>query len=111
MNKYYYRSYLIFKLNIYALFLAVVVRHVSCSLRIYFIIYKLFSYLLGLLFRSYLYNSYANNYGILGMLYIAMALSKGRCSNLKGIVREFFNAMRVHYHTPVFSDGTSTTKR
>ena len=42
MNKYYYLIYLRFKLiNVYTLFLAIVVRHISCSLRIYFIIYTI----------------------------------------------------------------------
>ena len=42
MNKYHYRIYLMSKLiNMYALFLAIVVGHISCSLRIYFVIYKI----------------------------------------------------------------------
>ena len=41
-NEYnHYITYLMSKLiNIYTLYLVIVVRHVSCSLRIYFIIYK-----------------------------------------------------------------------
>ena len=42
MNKYPYRTYVMYKLiNIYTLFLAIVVRHVYYSLRIYFIIYEI----------------------------------------------------------------------
>ena len=42
MNKNQYLAYLMSKLiNIYTLYLTTVGRHVSCSLRIYFIIYKI----------------------------------------------------------------------
>ena len=41
MNKYHYRTYFISKLiNVYTIFLAIVVSHVSCSLSIYFKIHK-----------------------------------------------------------------------
>ena len=40
MNKYPYRTYLMSKL-INTLFLAIVIIHVPCSLRIYFIIHKI----------------------------------------------------------------------
>ena len=54
---------------------------------------KLFSHLPGIFEEYSLWiNSYTNNYGICLECYIAMAQSKGGCSDLKGIVREFFNA-------------------
>ena len=65
----------------------------KCSLRIYFIIYKMFSHLPGIIeVYSLRINSYANNYGICMQYYIAMARSKGSCTTLKVIVRELFNA-------------------
>ena len=83
MNKYHNRTYLMSKLvNIYTLFLAIVVRYVTCSLRIYFIFFiKLFSHLPGIIEGySLRINSYINNYGIYTKCYKAMARSKGGCS-------------------------------
>ena len=57
---------------------------------------KLFSHLPRIIEGYSLWiNFYTNNYGICMECYIAMARSKGECSDLKGIVREFFNATRV----------------
>ena len=51
---------------------------------------KLFSHLTGIIeVYSLGINSYAKNYGICMEYYIAIARSKGGCSDLKGIVREF----------------------
>ena len=58
---------------------------------------KLFSHLPGLIkVYSLGTNSYTDNYGICMECYIAMARSKGGCSDLKGIVWEFFNATEKH---------------
>ena len=96
MNKYQYLTYLMSKLiNIYTLFLTIVVEHVSCSLRIYVISYKIVQPFFGIIEGYSLWiNSYSNNYGICMECYIAMAWSKGGCSDMKEIVREFFNATR-----------------
>ena len=54
---------------------------------------KLFKRLPGIIEGNSLWiNFYTNNYGMGMECYIAMARSEGGCSDLKGIVREFFNA-------------------
>ena len=67
-------------------------RHASCFLRIYFIIYKIAQPSSRENWRIFLYElkSCTNKYGICIECYTAMARCKGRCSDLKGIVREFF---------------------
>ena len=79
MNKYHNRAYLMSKLiNTYTLFLAIGVRYVSRSLRIFI---KLFIHLSGVIEGYSLWiNSYTNNYGICTECYITMARSKGGCS-------------------------------
>ena len=59
------------------------------------LIMKLFSHLSGIIEGYSLWiNSYTNNYGIGMECYIAMARSKGGCSNMKDIVLEFVNDTR-----------------
>ena len=60
----------------------------------------MFSHLLGIIEGYSLWiNFNANNYGICMECYIPIARSKGGCSDLKGIVREFFNATWVIINT------------
>ena len=56
---------------------------------------KLFSHLTGIIEGYSLWTtSYTNNYEICMECYTAMAQCKRGCSDLKGIVTEFFNATR-----------------
>ena len=56
---------------------------------------KFFSHLAGITEGySLLINSYTNNYEICMERYIAIAWSRAGCGDLKGIVREFYNAIR-----------------